>query len=205
MSHAQELITAIQTCVPGRLRAVIEQLGRLSDDEVRHLPTKEQGWERKNYINDRLTGSLEITALHLAAKAYAAHSSDELLAAAFNEMVGDLLAAGASPWLEIGGRKYKQVVDGRVIVRITPGQTVAEVCEGRMPPALTAWLAATCDNTSTTKGSADKKHPSTLRQQKAKVAAFRKKREEREALAQGEQIEVVRHTKTPKLHSVAWR
>lgn len=176
MSHAQELITAIQTGIPGRLRAVIEQLSRLSDDEVKHLEGSQRLWSRKNYVNDRLPGGLDITALHLAAKAYSAHASDARLAAVFNEMVSDLLAAGALPWLEVGSKPIKETLGGREMARMSMGQTVLEVCEGKLPPALSTWIIANCDDNAGIKGFSEQKHEATIRHREAAVVAWRERR-----------------------------
>lgn len=136
-SHAPQLVIAIQSCIAGRVRAVIAQLKALAEDEVKHLKGSDRLWSRKNYVNDRLSGDLDLTALHLAAKAYSAHTKDRNLASVFNEMVGDLLAAGADPWLEVGARSSPCRGLG---LNKTQGQTVVEVCEGRIPPALSAWI-----------------------------------------------------------------
>ena len=181
MSHAQELITAIQTCVPGRLRAVIDQLNRLADDEVRHLSGSERLWARKNYLNDRLPGGLDITALHLAAKSYSEHASDPYLGPVFNEMVSDLLSAGAMPWLEMGAKPIKVMVGGVYQSRMGMGQTVLEVCDGKVPPALTAWVANHCNDNSYIKGFVPKKHETTVRHREACIAAWRERKSKGEA------------------------
>lgn len=184
MSHAQELITAIQTCNPGRLRAVIERLNLLADDEVKHLAGTEKAWARKNYINDRLPGGLDITALHLAAKAYSAHASDKTLGPVFNEMVSDLLAAGAMPWLEVGSKPVKEKVGATTKIRMTMGQTVLEVCEGKMPPALTEWVAANCDDNATIKGFCATKHEATTKHRDKKISAWRERKRIRDGVEQ---------------------
>lgn len=138
VSHAPQLVSAIQSCSPGRVRSVIAQLKALADYEVKHLTGSDRLWALKNHVNDRLSGELDLTALHLAAKAYSAHTKDRNLASVFNEMVGDLLAAGADPWLEVGAKSNPCRGLG---LNKTQGQTVVEVCEGRIPPALSAWIS----------------------------------------------------------------
>ncbi|MFY2764338.1 hypothetical protein [Arenimonas sp. MALMAid1274] len=142
MSHAHELITAVQSCQPARLRAVIAQLQRLADANVKHLRGSERHWQRKTYLDDRLPGPLDLTALHVAAKGYAAHADDPTLAQVFDTMVQDLLEAGASPWLEVGAKQLCGGLEGKALMTFAAGKTVAEVCDGRMPPSLSAWFAA---------------------------------------------------------------
>lgn len=184
MSHAQELITAIQTYNPGRVRAVIEQLNCLSDDEVKHLTGSERQWTRKNYINDRLPGGLDIAAIHLASKAYSAHTSDPSLAVVFNEMVKDLLEAGADPMQEVGKKTIKKMMGGHEVVTLVPGQTAAELCEGRLPPALKQWFAENCDSNKAMTGFDFKKHHSVIAHRNAKLAAWQERKRQREQLGQ---------------------
>ena len=148
MSHAQELINAIQSCQPQRLRAVICQLQGLAQADTSHLKRDDdRRWGKKCYINDRLTGALDLTALHVAAKAFSANTADQRLSKVFDEMVRDLLEAGANPWLEIGVRK--KLRDGLGTSSISTGKTVVEVCEGVLPPALQDWIQDHCDARST--------------------------------------------------------
>lgn len=142
MSHAQELINAVQSCQVDRLRAVIDQLNRLSDAEVAHLDGNDRLWARKSYLNDQLEGPLDLTALHVAAKGYAAYKHDSRLASIFNEMVAVLLEAGASPWVEVGATVVARPHGNQR----NPGKTVPEVCEGKMPPALSEWIAKECND-----------------------------------------------------------
>lgn len=168
-SHAQELILAVQTCIPGRLRAVIEQLDLLAQAEIQHLPEAERLWKRKSYVNDRLPG-MGLTALHLAAKAYSAHTHDPKFAAAFNEMTRDLLAAGASPFLLIGGKGEE-------------GMTVAMVCDGKLPPALTEWLSENSAAATRTRPSAQT-HAITVQRKNSRMEEVREtKRKKKNALA----------------------
>lgn len=144
MNHAHTLILAIQSCEPDRLRQVIAQLDALADQEVSHLvKPEERALARRSKINDRVPDLLGLTALHVAAKAYSAHLTDPMLARVFNEMVQDLLDAGASPYAEVGATYKRRWIGGEEIMGVeVPGQTVAEVCEGRLPPALMNWFAA---------------------------------------------------------------
>jgi hypothetical protein len=146
-SHAATLITAIQSCNPRVVRDCIQALKAVSEAEVAHLPKPDQrAWGRKNHINDTW-GGLNLTALHVAAKAYSAHCADPRLAQAFDTMVGDLLAAGANPFLEAGGKKQSAWINGtRIVGAPDGGQTTVELCEGKVPPALAAHLAQHCDD-----------------------------------------------------------
>lgn len=121
MNSARTLIDAIQSCSTCNLRRAIAQF--------------------KDQVNDELP-DLGVTALHVAAKAYATHTHDRVLSGVFNLMVRMLLGAGASPFAEVG-TTYKARLLGTAKVQgvDSRGLTVAEVCEGKMPPALKEWFA----------------------------------------------------------------
>lgn len=149
--HARTLIEAIQSLRPERLAQVIADLERQADLEVASLDPIERAWKRRNLVNDVLPG-LGLTALHVAARAYVAHRNpqDMKLARVFNNMVRQLLTAGANPAIAIGTTYKKQVVAGHTVFTIdNPGRTVAEVCEGKLPPSLKRWFAATVNDNST--------------------------------------------------------
>lgn len=130
---AASLIAAIQTTDPAVLRAEVERLMAEHHQAKRRSPSKTV----PNPLDDTL-GALELTALHVAAKAYAVHRANPTLARAFDEMVQILLDEGANPALEIGVKRERRWLMGRyVMMEVAPGQTVAEVCERHLPPSLT--------------------------------------------------------------------
>jgi hypothetical protein len=173
VSHAQKLINAIETCEPQRVRTVIAQLQRLAQEEVEHLAPGDQYWERRCYINDRLPGSLGLTALHVAAKAYASFHQDAALAAVFDTMVADLLDAGAVPWLEVGAQGVCRSSRGEPMVVAVPGKTVLEVCEGRVPPSLAKWFTMKCDAMGAPQACPVQRHASTVKHHKKSLTAWR--------------------------------
>lgn len=129
---AASLIAAIQTTDPALLRAEVERLMAEHREAKRRSPSKTV----PNPLDDTL-GALELTALHVAAKAYAVHRANPILARAFDEMVQILLDEGANPALEIGVKRERRWLLGRyVMVEVAPGKTVAEVCERNLPPSL---------------------------------------------------------------------
>lgn len=130
---AMKLIEAIQSCDPSQLSKLIATLGSANDREAQ--------------VNSTVPNMQGLTALHVAAKAYSAHSQDAKLAPIFNEMVRLLLEAGANPVMSVGTTYRKQVVAGfEVLSVVNPGQNVIQVCEGRVPPALLEWYANTIDD-----------------------------------------------------------
>lgn len=173
MSHAKTLIAAIETCEPRRLRAVIARLEDLAQAEVEHLAPGDQYWERRCYINDRLPGSQGLTALHVAAKAYASFHQDPALAAVFDTMVADLLHAGAVPWLEVGAQGVCRSSRGEPMVVAVPGKTVLEVCDGRVPPSLARWIARNCEQSGASQAPLIAVHPSTRERREKERTAWR--------------------------------
>lgn len=131
---AHILISAIQTCEPAKVAEAIEQAQTAARIKWDELPHDVQRGLMPNPVNAAMPGMAGLTALHVAARAYAAHEHDPKLAAAFNAMVQLLLDAGANPWLAVGAK----VGD--------PGQTVAQVCQGKQPPALKGWLSHYIDD-----------------------------------------------------------
>jgi hypothetical protein len=172
VNHAQILINAVQSCDPQQVEAAITTLNALSDARVAHLKGSERLWNRRSHINDRLPGPLDVTALHVAAKAYAVHHQDLALAAVFNEMVANLLAAGAMPTLEVGARDMRHRVNGHETFDVVRGQTVVELCDGHLPPALKAWCEEHWSDDKTVKPYI-KSHPITVRRDQVRVAQHR--------------------------------
>lgn len=131
-SPAHILIQAIQTCDPAQLAQAIATLQQQVAEQAKTLPAEDQSWarERNNPVRCTMPNMAGLTPLHVAAKAYATHTHRPELAYVFNAMVGMLLEAGASPWAAVGARRREL------------GQTVVQVCEGKLPPTLADWLAA---------------------------------------------------------------
>ncbi len=165
MKPVQQLIQAIQSCDCRKLREAIAELEQNREQETVDVEPINKAWAKRSLIDDRLTG-LGLTALHVAAKAYSAHSQDPQLAQVFNDMVQDLLKAGANPFITIGARYRTRTVavmnkieggeignfyGGKKIgetqeqVLVDPGLTVIEVCEGKVPPALAQWFVDNID------------------------------------------------------------
>lgn len=168
MNTAQELINAIQSLKPGLLRIVIARVQRQAGFDLSSLEPAARHRIRGNPINARLEGVMDLTALHVAAKAYSAYRNSHL-APIFNEMVAMLLEAGANPWLEAG-----KATDSRFEPQ---GLTVAQVCERHIPPALAAFLEAHCDDNRTSKQDANliRLHPTTVARNQKRLEAFRKR------------------------------
>lgn len=129
---AHILIQAIQSCDPVQLAQAIATLQAQVAEQAKTLPPEDQAWacERNNPVRCTMPNMAGLTPLHVAAKAYATHTHRPALADAFDAMVGMLLEAGASPWAAVGAQ-------GREL-----GQTVVQVCEGKVPATLQDWLAA---------------------------------------------------------------
>lgn len=173
MKPAQELINAIQSGHPHRLRAVIEKLQRQAGIDLSQVDLQFRHSYKGNPVNDRLPG-MDITPLHVAAKAYSAHAHDPLNSWIFGEMVRDLLNAGANP-IAVMGRTSRMARSGYGVVEAEEGLTVAEVCEGKLPPALASFFAKFCDDTSTLKQDAPESHPHMVKLRKQSLAKWRKR------------------------------
>ena len=161
MNAAQELINAIQSCKPGLLRLVIARLQRQAGIDLSRVEPAARHRIKHNPVNAQLAQVMNLTPMHVAAKAYSAHEQDPDLASAFSEMVEDLLAAGANPWIEA----------------TRPHGTVAEVCEGRLPPALAQFFEDHCDDRRTSKQDAEliRLHPTTVARIEARREAWRER------------------------------
>lgn len=123
MSYTKKMIDAIQSCRPEALRLVLRSMEQLPD--------------RVSVVNAHLEGPVNITPLHLAAKAYAAYADNPLLGCNFDRMVSDLLDAGACPWVEAGTKRW---TTNSGTTRTELGQTVVEACDGKVPPSLQEWI-----------------------------------------------------------------
>lgn len=144
-SAAERLIAAIHTTEPQVLREVVDELLEKFQREREKAPL--EAWFFRNPL-DATFGNLELTALHVAAKAYAVHSSNPHLAQVFNEMVQILLDGGANPAMEIGvKRDWRFVMGKHQWCEVEKGQTVAEVCGRNLPPALAGWFAKAVEET----------------------------------------------------------
>ena len=137
-SYATDLINAVQSCNARNLQQVIARLKQIAEDDVTAQKTrKDQRWVRKNYVDSPLA-PLGLTALHVVCKAYSVHHGDKHLAGVFDQMASDLLDAGANPYIEIGTKYRPQSnCQGDMVLAVDKhGQTVAEVCNGIVPPSL---------------------------------------------------------------------
>lgn len=125
------------------MQQVIARLKQIAEDEVAALKaSKEQRWVRKNYVDSPLA-PLGLTALHVVCKAYSVHHADMHLGGLFDQMASDLLDAGANPYIEIGAtyRPQSNRQGDMVLALDKHGQTVAEVCNGIVPPSLKVFYA----------------------------------------------------------------
>ena len=183
MTHAQTLIAAVQSGDPAQVRAVLAHLEHLADKHAQTLPLADRGWARPSYVDDRLPGDLGLTALHVAAKAYGAFLDNPAQAAAFDAMVADLLAAGASPWAEIGARGVRTTPLGQPLMAAVPGRTVPQECGRRLPPSLVRWIAEHCDDRGTAVSNGVALHSTTVVKNAARVQAWRERRQGAVALA----------------------
>lgn len=186
MKPAQELINAIQSCQPHLLRAVIEKLQRQAGVDLSQVELRLRHVVKGNPVNDRLP-SMDITPLHVAAKAYAAHVDSPLHAWIFGEMVRDLLNAGANP-VAVMGRTSRMARSGWGVVEAEEGLTVAQVCEGKMPPALADFFAEHCDDNATMKIDAPERHQLTIRLERERLAKWRRRNRRHAVEAEIEEV-----------------
>lgn len=185
MTPAQQLINAIQSSQPHRLRAVIETLQRQAGIDLSQVERQLRHTYSDNPVNDRLPG-LDITPLHVAAKAYSAYANDPLHAWIFGEMVRDLINAGANP-VAVMGRTSRLGRNGYDAVDAEEGLTVAQVCEGKLPPALAAFFAKHCDDNATMKIDAPDKHEHMLKLEEERLAKWRMRKAKRQQAQREEQ------------------
>ena len=157
-SPAQQLIDAINAGNTEALSQVIDGLVRRAQDEDNARAIGRLG---TNYLNDQLPGT-RLTAMHVAAKAYAHFRFDRNMSWLYDQCVKRLLDAGANPFIEALGTCKHTVVLGKVIPYLEHGQTVLDVCKGAMPPSLKRWLAENVDDTAMQTFSVLEPHSTTL-------------------------------------------
>lgn len=177
MSHALTLINAIQTCDRQQLRRAIRQVqAQAALDDANKKRRKNMRSILPNYINDKLAGALDVTALHVAAKAYSQHAHIPHLARVFNEMVSDLLEAGASPGATVGARYQMRQCGAKMLpVCVDPGQTVAQVCGCNMPPSLANWFALQVNDNLSEAAAKVARHEATRKWEQQRVNQFRRR------------------------------
>lgn len=173
MNTAQELIQAVQSLNPATLRAVIAKHQNLLGFDFSQVELGARHRYPANPVNARINGRLDLTALHVAAKAYSAYRHKPHMAKAFDDMVQILLEAGANPYIEAGKAKGS-MFDG---FSCGAGLTVAQVCDGHLPPALASFIGEHCDDNKTNQHDADliRLHPTTVARTEARIAAFRER------------------------------
>lgn len=144
--YATDLIQAVQSCDPEVLQGVIQRIEAEAEwewMEAYTAPNRGGAAEvarKMNYV-DSTFGPMGLTALHVAAKGYAAHTKE--YGDVFNEMVRLLVNAGADPCLAFGQKRVMRSVAGiEVPVMVDMGRTIAEECKGKLAPALLDAYAA---------------------------------------------------------------
>ena len=149
--YATELILAVQSCDPVVLRQTIKRIEEEAEWDWMELYTNPKRGgaaevaRKMNYINSTF-GPMGLTALHVAAKGYAAHTQE--YGRVFNEMIRMLVEAGADPCLAFGQQWKKTLIAGfEVLALVDKGRTIAEECKGNIAPALRdAYAALPADN-----------------------------------------------------------
>ena len=149
--YAVDLIQAVQSCDTDVLRGAIQKIEAEAEwewMETYTAPGRGGSAEiprKVNYI-DSPFGPMGLTALHIAAKGYAAHTQE--YGQVFNEMIRLLIEAGADPCLAFGQKRAMRCVAGiEVPVMVDMGRTIAEECKGHIAPALLeAYAALPSDN-----------------------------------------------------------
>lgn len=121
MTLAETLIHAVQSGDTEELQRAINTVTERVENRGFHAALVNQG----------LSGS-DLTALHVACKAYSHYARDPDLARTFDQMVQLLLDAGAVPGKEarIGRERITSVM----------------ACEGRIPPSLQNYLSHRAEN-----------------------------------------------------------
>ncbi|HHA2980379.1 TPA: hypothetical protein ACOFDS_003094 [Stenotrophomonas maltophilia] len=127
MNYAYLLLPAVQT---KRLDVVKAAVGTA----VFHQP-------KHDFIND--ADSRGITALALASALWS-HEQDEGAREELDAIAAFLLNFKANPFQEVGVTLVKRyhAWTGRKEFERCPGKTIAEICGGRIPPALKAYIKA---------------------------------------------------------------
>lgn len=125
----QQLVRAVQSQSIRRLALILDEFKRTYPVEGLRYP----------HINQPLP-QLDVTALHVASRAYAVFFTDAKKRETFNTMVGMLLDAGAD--YQLCQRSItKGFTHGKSYHRYEQdGVSVWELCEGRVPPALQAHI-----------------------------------------------------------------
>ncbi|MGV4839266.1 hypothetical protein ACSMEA_05860 [Stenotrophomonas maltophilia] len=125
MNYSNLLIPAVHTKRLDILKAAV-------GTAVFHMP-------KHDFIND--ADSRGITALALASLTWL-HEEDPKAKAELNAMVAFLLDFKANPYQEIGCvfRKRYAGWHGRKEFIREPGKTIAELCNGKLPPALDLFI-----------------------------------------------------------------
>lgn len=144
--YATDLIQAVQSCDPEVLRSLIKRIEAEAEwewMEAYTAPGRSGAAEIPRQVNyiDSTFGPMGLTALHVAAQGYAAHTQE--YGQVFNEMIRLLVVAGADPCLSFGQRRVMRFVAGiEVPVMVDMGRTIAEECKGKLAPALLDAYAA---------------------------------------------------------------
>lgn len=132
---ATGLVEAVQAGSVAKLQQKIAEIQKTAQDEAKDYA----GQGTVSYIDAELPNTGGLTALHVACGNYKLHPGSR---GTINTMVELLLAAGANPFKAVGMQTKDALVGGRWCRKVVnPGRTIAEVCRGTLPPALTQWLA----------------------------------------------------------------
>lgn len=128
-SVSEILVQAVQSHSVNRLRSVLQTIRALypnENEQVRLLRTPLK--------------QVDVTAMHVAVRSYAAHPNHAPLRAIFNKMIGLLLQAGAG--YEPCQRRKRIVWKNGLPVEVysNEGVTVFELCRGDVPPLLHAFV-----------------------------------------------------------------
>lgn len=135
---ATRLIEAVQSEDLQRLAVEVSRVKAIQAKETAGELAR-TGCLALGLIDAELANTGGLTALHVACGNYKLHPEK---ANTFDAMAGMLLEAGASAIKPVGERKEHVKRNGIGIVRtVDPGRTIAEVCLGRVPPSVTAWVA----------------------------------------------------------------
>ncbi|MBN5156815.1 hypothetical protein [Stenotrophomonas maltophilia] len=127
MNYSYLLLPAVQTKNLDVVKAAI-------GTAILHRPTHD-------FIND--ADSRGITALALASALWS-QEQDEKARKEMDAIVAFLLDFKANPFQEVGATVVKRyhAWTGRKEFERRPGKTIAEICGGRIPPALKAYIKA---------------------------------------------------------------
>lgn len=157
-SPALQLIEAINHGSTCALNHVIECLVERAQEEA---DARKIGRWGTNYLDAQLPGT-RLTALHVAAKAYAHYRHDRNQAWVYDQCVKRLLEAGANPFIEALGTVRRREVMGKTTSYLDNGQTVLDVCNGVIPPSLKQWMADNIDDNAFQTFGITASHPTTI-------------------------------------------